>query len=208
MAAPLIPKNIYIVGAHSTGKTTLIEALKVHLTLGLVRQIFGPTVDRPNYLAEVVRMVMYMYDYNANDIRDPVKGYMLQLRTLLNQWGMESIFNNHWMISDRSGIDPIVYAHVFLGGDESSRLLETPAWRVLRDRMRQGLVILCEPCNATWLSSDPVRVALHKDEWYILTLAFRVMLREQGINFVTIPANMEDMGDRVQFVEGLIRSGI
>ncbi|KAH8424896.1 ATP/GTP-binding protein [Aspergillus melleus] len=204
---PLTPKNVYIVGAHSTGKTTLFEALKQRFTSALVSEIFGPGTKGPEFIDELVRMVMYMKSYDANDIRDPVRGYQLQLHTLWTQYEMESVFHHLWIFSDRSGLDPIVYARVFLGSDESNRLLEMSEWDLLRRRMRDGLVVLCEPSNSTWLSSDPVRVALHKGEWMVLADAFRSMLQEQGIRFVAIPADMENLEHRVQFVEGLIRSG-
>lgn len=205
----LKPKNVYIVGAHCTGKTTLLEALKKHFTPALAAEIFGPDTGVPNFLDEVVRMIMELKSFNADDARDPVRGWQLQLHTLSAQYRLESTFNELWMFSDRSGIDPIVYACFFLGRDTSDRLTELAEWDFLRKRMKDGLVVLCEPTNASWLSTDPARVTLHDtEEWKNIGVAFREWLDDEGISYVAIPADLENLEDRVKFVMGLVESGI
>lgn len=207
MDKPLKPKNVYVVGAHCTGKSTLIEALSQHFTPALVSEIFGPGVSVPEIMPEIARIVMEMQGFTAEDVRDPIRGCQLQLHTLWAQYQLESVFD-HWIFSDRSGIDPIVYAHVFLGNDESNRLIEMAEWKFLRQRMRDGLVVVCEPSNASWLSSDSFRVALHNvEEWRSIGEAYGELLGTQGINSVSIPTDLESLEDRVQFVEGLVRSG-
>ncbi|PLB47670.1 hypothetical protein P170DRAFT_476353 [Aspergillus steynii IBT 23096] len=206
---PLKPKNVYIVGAHCTGKTTLIDALKEHFTPALCTEIFGTKTMHPYFLDEVVRLIMELEKRTADQVRDPIEGFKLQAHTLGTQFQFETVFNELWLLSDRSGIDPIVYAHFFLGSEASDRLVAMEEWDILRTKMKDGLVILCEPTNACWLSTDPVRVALHDlEEWRALGNAFKDWLDAQGIRYVPIPADLEKLEWRVQFVEGLIRSGI
>ncbi|RAK97308.1 ATP/GTP-binding protein [Aspergillus ibericus CBS 121593] len=186
------PRTIYIVGAHCTGKTTLTKALNPRYT---------DTID------EVVRHVMRTDGYNASHVRHPMAGLELQKRTLLAQFKAEGEMQDKPFLSDRSGIDPIVYAGFFLGRSAAEKLAGLKEWHVLRERMRKALVIVCEPANESWLSSDGVRMTCESiDEWRLLGQAFRAALQEHGIEFVAIPDDLENLDERVRFVERLLKS--
>lgn len=200
------PPNIYLVGAHCTGKTTLVEGLRTHLTASLVAELCGENAGNPAIIDELVRNIMRTDGFTASDVRNPTAGLELQKRTIIAQHQVEEKLEGKWFISDRSGIDPIVYAEVFLGRPAAEELTKLKEWRVLREKTKKACVIICEPQNASWLSSDHVRVACNDvEEWRSIAGAFRTALQSHGIPYVTIPAGMKDLGQRVQFVEGLLR---
>ncbi|PYI02588.1 hypothetical protein BO78DRAFT_422377 [Aspergillus sclerotiicarbonarius CBS 121057] len=195
--------NIYIVGAHCTGKTTLIEALR-HVSVRLASKIHA---ENPAIIDEVVRHVMRTDDFNASHVRHPTAGLELQKRTLLAQFKAEEVMDKKQFLSDRSGIDPIVYAGFFLGRPAAEALAALNEWHDLRERMKKALVIVCDPVNESWLSSDGVRMTCESiEEWRSLGQAFRAALEEHEIEYVAIPGGMEGLEERVQFVERLLRS--
>ncbi|KAF5858539.1 hypothetical protein ETB97_004282 [Aspergillus alliaceus] len=202
-----IPRNIYIVGAHCTGKTTLLEALKDHLSGSVVAEIFGGDTDRPIFIDEVAREVMAKDRFRVGDIKKKTEGFELQKCVLLSQYQAEKALEDRWFVSDRSGIDPIIYTEFFLGCPAAERLVELPEWSVLRDGMRKGLVIVCLTHNDSWVSSDRVRVKCKdQSEWKALGDAFLNGLQQHGIAFTAIPQGMDDIGERVHFVENILRS--
>jgi hypothetical protein len=88
-----------------------------------------------------------------------------------------------FIISDRSGIDPIAYARTYGPPRWGQEMLESSAWARLRERMQHGVVVLCEPVP-TWLSDDGVRL-MPKDnmEWAELHEIFVKLLQNQTSPF-------------------------
>ncbi|OJK00819.1 hypothetical protein ASPACDRAFT_42310 [Aspergillus aculeatus ATCC 16872] len=137
------PLNIYLVGAHFTGKTTLVEGLRTHLTDSLVAELCGEN-GSPAIINELVRDIMRTDGFTASDVRNPTAGLELQKSTILAQHQAEEKLKGKWYISDRSGINPIVYAEVFLGRPAAEELTKLKEWRVLRKKMKKACVIVCE----------------------------------------------------------------
>lgn len=54
------------------------------------------------------------------------------------------------VISDRSGVDPSVYARMFCGHDAVEEMVDSKEWTELRLSMREGTEIVCEPVRE-WL---------------------------------------------------------
>ncbi|KAF2140419.1 uncharacterized protein K452DRAFT_335572 [Aplosporella prunicola CBS 121167] len=198
------PPNIYLTGAHCSGKTTLLQALQTHF----LTQIH---TKQPTIINEVVRPVMRAHAFTAADVKDESKGPILQRATLAAQFVAEQRCNYNdkdkgegettWFISDRSGLDPIVYAQTYVGSAAAAALQESFEWGVLRENMRGALVVLYEAGNADWVSADEVRVKYETvEEWEALHRCFVKMLGEQGIAFVVLPKETVDLGERVRFV--------
>ena len=103
-----MPKDIYIVGAQCTGKTTLITALSNHITSPSV----SSTIPAPLIVTEVARTVLRKHKFTASDITSsPDKSLLFQRLILEAQYAAEKAAETSpWFISDRSGFDPIVYA--------------------------------------------------------------------------------------------------
>ncbi|PWY65676.1 hypothetical protein BO94DRAFT_529072 [Aspergillus sclerotioniger CBS 115572] len=199
------PPNIYLVGAHCTGKTTLHGALKNYLSTNIAS--FAINTKGPKSVDEVVRHVMRTDGFSAVHVRQPNAGLELQKRTLRAQFETEMKLDESWFISDRSGIDPIVYAGFFLGQSAAEELTALEEWHILKERMKNALVIVCEPGNESWLTSDGVRMKCYDtEEWRSLGRAFRAALQKHGIKFVAIPRELENLEQRVHFVESLLRS--
>ena len=200
----MTPPNTFIVGAQSTGKTTLVSALGQLYNDAAQASTPGPIV-----ISEVARNVLKELNIDRDDIANSAeKCLQLQYAILRAQLKAECAANlpNVWYISDRSGIDPIVYARLFVGHTASEELLQTPEWLALEHHMQEGLVFLCE-AGCPWLVDDGTRL-MPKDagEWHRVDKAFRSLLDTRGIKFHVIPADLTAIEDRVAMVQGLMAS--
>lgn len=192
-----MPKNIYIVGAQCTGKTTLIGALSAHFNAVST----STTMCAPLVLTEVARNVMRQHDFTASDITSsPNKALLLQKLILEAQHSTEQTAGSQWFISDRSGFDPIVYTKRYVGEEEARSLMRTEIWSELKKRMGQSLVVVCE-AGAEWLVDDGVRLMPEdKADWTAFHDLFCASLEEEGLQFVVLHCEMKDLKDRVNFV--------
>lgn len=106
-------RNIYIVGAQSTGKTTLLNALEAYYALNNVDE----AVHQPFIIQEVARQVVEKSGITREYMAAPSRALQLQKNILDAQLEAEAFANSHascpWYIPDRSGVDPIVYAQLF-----------------------------------------------------------------------------------------------
>lgn len=187
------PRNIYIIGAQCTGKTTLLEALKSHYAQ-----------DQPTIIFEVARTVIKNLKFDREDIAaSPEQSFMLQKAILLAQYEKEAPFENattSWFISDRSGIDPIVYARYHVGIEEARKLLALPQWTFLERQMKAGLVVLCE-AGAHWLTDDGIRLMpKNQADWIAFGNEFHTLLKERDIRCIVIPKNLIEISDRAAAV--------
>jgi nicotinamide riboside kinase len=198
------PQNIFIIGAQCTGKTTLLNALKNHYTREQL-------VTQPTIISEVARTVIKDLNFDREDIvASPDQSFVLQKAILQAQYKNEAVLSDTttaWYISDRSGIDPIVYAQYYAGVEKAKELLASPQWAFLERQMKAGLVILCE-AGVHWLADDGTRL-MPKDrtDWIAFDQAFRALLDERGIRYVVIPRHVTDISDRATAVVDAHQSG-
>lgn len=203
----LKPPNIYLVGAQCTGKTTLLEALRTHFADVKNHDFHDQHVEPPAIIEEVVRKVMRSKGFNVNDIKQPDKGLELQRCNLQAQFNAEEAHTDRWFISDRSGLDAIVYAQVYLGAAAAAELTDSNEWNILRRKMKGAVVIVCEAGNAEWLSGDDVRITYENTEkWEDLNREFYGALRQHAIEYIVLLREMRDLQQRVMFVEKALRS--
>ncbi|KAF2804992.1 uncharacterized protein BDZ99DRAFT_511490 [Mytilinidion resinicola] len=187
-------KNIYVVGAQCTGKTTLVDALALH---------FSHTKSKPLLIKEVARGVLRKHNYTAADITNsPVRALELQHLILAAQLAAEEEAGRKWLISDRSALDPVVYAMLHVGEEAAARMLESKAWQVSRLRMQEARVFVCE-AGTPWLVDDGVRLMPENTErWMTVHQTFCKLLREQGIPFTVVKKETADLAKRVELVLG------
>ncbi|EHK22194.1 uncharacterized protein TRIVIDRAFT_29306 [Trichoderma virens Gv29-8] len=190
------PKNIYIIGAQCTGKTSLVNALERSFA-----SLFNTTP--PIIVREVARSVLKKHGFTASDITsDPDRCLQLQELILEAQFNSEreALARNSWIISDRSGIDPIIYASRHIGREAVDLMTSSNYWQELRDRMSQSLVFVCETVEA-WLISDGVRL-MPRDvqDWSEYDEEFCRMLKSAEIAYQIIPRSVENLEDRASFV--------
>ncbi|KAL7950150.1 AAA domain-containing protein [Trichoderma barbatum] len=190
------PNNIYIIGAQCTGKTSLVNALESSFA-----DYFSTTP--PIIVREVARSVLKFHGFTASDITsDTSRCLQLQALILEAQFNSErkALARNSWIISDRSGLDPLIYASRHIGSEAVKIMASSNYWQELRDRMSTSLVFVCETVEA-WLVSDGVRL-MPKDveDWMEYDEEFCRMLDSSGIQYQIIPRSVENLEDRASFV--------
>ncbi|EAT77663.1 hypothetical protein HBI56_195500 [Parastagonospora nodorum] len=202
-------KNVYIIGAQSTGKTTLVNAVECKLE----ETAKNDGWQRPFIIREVARTVLKDKYFSREDISEsPKRALQLQEHILAAQLRAETAATalnaSNWYICDRSGLDPIVYARYFVGEDAAAAMLTSEAWLGLEGRMKKGIVIVCE-AGCTWLIDDGVRL-MPKDmeEWMCVDTAFRDLLKTRGIHFSIISKDTTDLNERVEYVEKAIQDAL
>ncbi|KAG5926767.1 hypothetical protein E4U42_002961 [Claviceps africana] len=191
-----IPPNIYIIGAQSTGKTTLVNALAAsadHL----------PPSTRPSIISEVARAVLAKHDFRAHDIRaSHQRCSALQMLILKAQHDQEqeALRTNSWFISDRSGLDPLVYAERHVSPAFARTMMRTPEWQSLRSSLARSLIVVCEPVRG-WLVDDGVRLMPADDEdWRDYHRRFCSCLDALGLEYRLLPSIKPHLEWRVRHV--------
>ncbi|GJC90547.1 hypothetical protein ColLi_13385 [Colletotrichum liriopes] len=127
-------RNIYIVGAQCTGKTTLVNALETYF---IAAQPPSTACPRPVIISEVARSVLRTHAITAAEIRSsPDRALELQKLILHAQVPAErhALDTAGWFISDRSGVDPICYAFSYAGNEGAALLLASEEW----DELKRG----------------------------------------------------------------------
>jgi nicotinamide riboside kinase len=212
LGIPTRLRSIYVVGAPCSGKTTLITALKSH------RQLQGA-----RFITEVARTVLHDQQFQTSDIRAlPAASLELQRAILEAQLQAEMSSSGQsesgslnapqvalnpraestTIVSDRSGIDPIVFAAMYGPPGGVRSLLESGSWHYLRSQLQTSLVVLCEPVEE-WLRGDGVRLMPEgKDEkgWSQLHMLFCEMLEREKVKYTILPEHIRSTSDRVDFV--------
>ncbi|KAI8935052.1 hypothetical protein NX059_008716 [Plenodomus lindquistii] len=196
-------KNIYIIGAQCTGKTTLVNALDNSFKR-------NPDDQSPLVIREVARKVLKQRQFTRVDITtSPERALELQQHILTAQHDAEttacSTTSVDWYICDRSGLDPIVYTRCFVGEGAAAEMLSSEVWQELESRMKKGVVILCE-AGCDWLTDDGVRL-MPKDveDWMRIDVAFRDLLKIRGIAFSILSRDIVELDDRIKSVYSYAR---
>lgn len=188
-------RNVYIIGAQSTGKTTLVDALERSFDSAL----------KPVVVREVARKVLQEKNYTRDDITNsPVRALELQRHILEAQIVAERAADgsmSSWLICDRSGLDPIAYASMFVGEETAEKLMASQAWRELEARMKIGLVVLCE-AGCKWLEDDGTRLMpVGLEGWMQLDGVFRKLLDVRGIEYIVCGKDIVGLAERVELVK-------
>ena len=204
MADNIKPREIYIIGAQSTGKTTIVKALEKHFNQrDDSYQLHGHHISHPKIIKEVARAVLQEHNFTADEIKSsPARSLALQQLILQAQLRAERGISgpDEWFISDRSGADPIVYARKYVGGDAEYELVKSSEWLELRERMSESVVIVCE-AGTDWLTDDGVRLMPeNKEDWMQFHRHFCCCLDEQGLNYEVLPSKVANLRERVMFV--------
>ncbi|KAF2878600.1 AAA domain-containing protein, partial [Massariosphaeria phaeospora] len=194
---------VYVIGAQCTGKTTLVNALEAEYGRKCLET--GEPVPQPSVIREVARTVLKEKSFSRDDITDsPARALQLQKHILDAQLEAEETASREtgaqWYICDRSGLDPIVYARVFVGEAAAQDMLAAEAWKQLKTRMKTGVVVLCE-AGCSWLVDDGTRLMPKgTEDWMRIDRAFRDLLAGAGISYVVVPKALVSLAERVALV--------
>ncbi|KAI4148015.1 MAG: hypothetical protein LQ340_005278 [Diploschistes diacapsis] len=198
-------KNIYITGAQSTGKTTIVDALEEIFCSCSNAIACENETTKPIIIREVARNVLRTYNFTRDDITSSAsRALQLQQHILKAQFEAEESAScqspSSWYITDRSGMDPIVYASVFVGQAAAQELLASAQWHELERRMKEGIVFLCE-AGTRWLVDDGTRLMPNNEEqWMEMDQTFRQLLEARQIDYIVIPKQLYEIGGRVRLV--------
>jgi hypothetical protein len=107
-------KNIYIIRAQSTGKTTLVNALKTFFEHDVI-QNHNTYPHQPHIIPDLARIVKREKGFTREYITtSPIFALQIQGYILDAQYTAEITLcppnTAAWCICDRSGLDPIVFA--------------------------------------------------------------------------------------------------
>ncbi|KZT63462.1 hypothetical protein DAEQUDRAFT_733789 [Daedalea quercina L-15889] len=187
-------RAVYVLGPSSSGKSTLCDALARYLGL-----------DRARYVREVARTVMREQGFTRKD----VDTYAMQHAIMTAQLNAEEAIQARSigatddtgvvLLSDRSAIDPIVYASTSkspAAEDMRHRLMQNPQFQATLPLYRRSLFIVLQPVKE-WIRDDGVRSL--EDPWQYNKQLFAT-LEELNIPYVTIGADLKDIDSRVAFV--------
>ncbi|TID15665.1 AAA domain-containing protein [Venturia nashicola] len=188
-------RNTYVIGAQCTGKSTLVNALDGHVN--------STNANPPAIIKEVARTVLQEYKYSADDIRaSPDRALQLQKLILEAQHKAESQQKGNFFISDRSGVDPVVYTRIFVGEEAAQDMMGSEIWKDMHLNMQSARILVCEPVSA-WLHDDGIRLMpINIDELNSLHQSFCQLLRELGMKFTVVPKEMTDIDERVKLALG------
>ena len=201
-------RNVYIIGAQLTGKTTLINALDAEFNIERNASICN-SVQRPTIIREVARTVLRTKGYSREDIiSSPARALQLQRDILEAQHEAETVASSEspesWYICDRSGLDPIVYASCYVGAEAVAEMLASDIWLASERRMKVAFVILCE-AGCQWLVDDGIRLMpTDPNEWMRMDTTFRSLLDARCIAYTVLPHDLVDLSKRVEYVRSII----
>ena len=168
-----LPPNIYIIGAQSTGKTTLVSALAAYFETTTI------PFTQPHVLTEVARGVLRQHKLTARDITSSPQSALNVQRLIL---------------------EAQVEAETYAGKDGREALTQTPAWGTAERWMEDGVVIVCE-AGGEWLIDDGVRLMPDdRAAWYEMHKRFCSTLNDLGINHTVLPSAIAQLETRVRFV--------
>jgi predicted ATPase len=184
--------SIYVIGAQCTGKTTLVTEL---------HDMIQHQVTQLHTITEVAREVLKDHGFTRDDLYRPLRAMQMQYLILEAQFRAENR-SEGMILSDRSGLDPLVYASKFGPPGQLASIMASPTWGNLKSRMQRSLVILCPP-RADLLKDDGTRLMENWDDWEYTHLLFQKLLADFNIRYHIIPESASSIPERVNFVLSL-----
>ena len=187
--------SIYIIGAQCTGKTTLVLALDRYLSTKADLSL--------SVITEVARGLLKEISITRDEIRyDPEKSIELQDLIIEAQLRQEKLSQKSLQLSDRSGLDPIVYAKRYGPEGAANSMLNSPTWAELKLRLSSSVIIVCEP-RQEWLTDDGTRLMpLNWEDWLETHHVFCSLLDQCSLKYSVLPATIHVLSERIGFVLG------
>lgn len=140
MAQPR-PRAIFVVGASSVGKTTLCRALAKE---------FG--IDQSKHIQEIARHVMRTQGFSRETVHQYAMQHAIMSAQLVAEGAILGHANTHdrvLLLSDRSAVDPIVYAmtsNVENKAENAAKLLHDTSFQSILPFYRESLFGMCRMC--------------------------------------------------------------
>lgn len=193
------PIQVYVIGPSSTGKTTLCNAVAKSLKL-----------SSRCFITEVARQVMRTRGFTREDVgtiemQRAIMQAQLEEEAKACERARRGNTGDGLILSDRSGIDPVVYAILTAKDEDEARqkedaLANLAAFQMALHRYNDAIFFLLSPVKE-WLVDDGVR---NLDDHERCIIVFRQVLDELGIKYQEIGAEMKGLEDRVRLVKECI----
>ncbi|CAC5418493.1 unnamed protein product [Mytilus coruscus] len=145
--------RIYLSGAHSTGKTTILNDLKPHLNL--------------QFEEEIARRVIRKFSWKRDDfLPETQPENFLKLNEEILRRQIQTDEENGRIskdfIADRC-IDPLIYVQKYIGDDALRKLRELPGVLEWTDRLKTALIFVIKP-QKECIVDDEVRLSPKLEE--------------------------------------------
>ncbi|XP_028403013.1 uncharacterized protein LOC114525785 [Dendronephthya gigantea] len=171
--------RVFICGAHSSGKTTLLQSLLVE-----------PGHDF-HVVNEIARKILAKNRWQAEDFNpkiNPATFYEFQLQILRAQWhsDVELCRQNTTYISDR-GLDPIIYCKMYLGEEWFRKIMNTKEAEecIKRHKASNTLTVIIRP-HRECIQEDGTRMVPKMEELVKFTEIFLEFFKEYDIQYEII----------------------
>lgn len=142
--------RIYLSGAHSTGKTTILKDLKDHLNV--------------RFEEEIARNVIKRLNWNRDEFlpdKCPEKFFRLNEEILRQQILIDETHfkSDSDFIADRC-IDPIIYVQRYIGNTAKEKLFKMTGLKEWFDRLKTALIFVIQP-HKECIVDDSIRFPPH-----------------------------------------------
>lgn len=169
-----------MIGPPSTGKTLLINDIIKHTNRVCPIQ---KIIDIPETSQEMSQISLIS---PADDRAGSVQAIRIQEELLEKQFAKEAARANEveqrnasegtLVLADRSGADAVVFVEAYGDEEQARKLFESQEWQVLRQRMRDSLIILCEPVTPWYVGEGSIRRRVTWEKMNELYAAYKANL--------------------------------
>ncbi|XP_062610934.1 uncharacterized protein LOC134272768 isoform X2 [Saccostrea cucullata] len=172
--------RLYISGAHSTGKTTIIQDLCPHLP--------GVRLEK-----ETARRIIETHGWQRTDFHPE------RYPQVFEQLNTEILLANIKIEKDNflEKRDPMAYTEMYLGPEALERIKHTKGLQQMMERLRTSVIFLIEP-QPECISDDKVRLVSTLEELHTYTAYLKRLYDSLAIPYVTV--DILDRRDRVSFI--------
>lgn len=181
--------RIYLVGAQSTGKTTLLNYISERYSI--------------NTVTEVTREVLAKYGYNLNEIRSDIGKVERFQRDIMEEQIEREKLTEEPFISDR-GFDFLSYSGMytlstkeFLNKEYTKKYLES-----YKDE--DSVVIFVRPVKSI-IKDDGIRGDLTWENILQIDAMIKYILESNDIDYITLKSKY--LNERIRTLESIMRLG-
>lgn len=179
------PPRIYLVGAHSTGKTTLARWVRDHYGLPMISEVARGVLAEMEARLDALRSDLGLVDRYQREVFE---------RQLESEARMPGGF-----VSDRAFCNLAYAAH---HSTVLSNIAGDPRLAEYMDSVRRGIVFFVRPHRAL-VRDDGVRAGLEWEEVVRIDGMVKLLLEMFGVPY--IPLESLSMQERVRAIENVLR---
>jgi len=182
--SPKAPVRIYLVGSHSTGKTTLARWIRDHYGLPMISEVARGVLAEMEERLDQIRSNIEVVD------RYQLQVFERQLSAEHEQWGS--------FVSDRAFCNVAYAAH---HSTVLAKLCAQPRFAEYMTSIREGIVFFLRP-HRELLAEDGVRAAVAWEEVLRIDGMVKLLLEMHAVPY--IPCQSLSMQERVRLVERVL----